>query len=125
VTTDGIAYNHLMVKGAPERVIDMCTTMLLNGQTMDLDDGLKSAFQTAYDGLGSCGERVLGFADLQLPLDRFPVGFAFSADDVNFPLCGLRFVGLISLIDPPRPNVPDAVYKCRSAGIKALYKLGF
>ena len=31
---------------------------------------------------------------------------------------GLRFLGLISMIDPPRAAVPDAVAKCRSAGIK-------
>ena len=37
---------------------------------------------------------------------------------VNFPLEGLCFVGLFSMIDPPRPNVPEAVSKCRSAGIK-------
>ena len=37
---------------------------------------------------------------------------------VNFPIEGLCFVGLFSMIDPPRPNVPEAVSKCRSAGIK-------
>jgi len=42
----------------------------------------------------------------------------FDAEAENFPLTGLRFVGLMSMIDPPRAAVPDAVAKCRSAGIK-------
>jgi len=37
---------------------------------------------------------------------------------MNFPTENLRFVGMISMIDPPRAAVPDAVAKCRSAGIK-------
>lgn len=51
-------------------------------------------------------------------------GYEFDADEVNFPLTGLRFVGLISMIDPPRAAVPDAVAKCRSAGIKVIMITG-
>jgi magnesium-transporting ATPase (P-type) len=51
-------------------------------------------------------------------------GFAFDADNPNFPLTGLRFVGLMAMIDPPRAAVPDAVAKCRSAGIKVIMVTG-
>ena len=68
--------------------------------------------------LGGLGERVLGFCDYVLAEDEFPRGYPFNSDDENFPLTGLRFVGLMSMIDPPRAAVPDAVAKCRSAGIK-------
>ncbi|CAG0893925.1 unnamed protein product [Cyprideis torosa] len=44
--------------------------------------------------------------------------------EVNFPIEGLRFVGLMSLIDPPRAAVPDAVSKCRSAEIKVIMVTG-
>lgn len=59
-----------------------------------------------------------GFCHLFLPEDKYPKGFAFDTDDVNFQTDNLCFVGLMSMIDPPRAAVPDAVGKCRSAGIK-------
>lgn len=66
---------------------------------------------------GGLGERVLGFCHYYLPAEEFPKGFQFETDDPqNFPLEGLCFVGLMSMIDPPRAAVPDAVAKCRHAG---------
>lgn len=58
-----------------------------------------------------------GFCFLTLP-STFSKGFKFNTDEINFPMDNLCFVGLISMIDPPRAAVPDAVGKCRSAGIK-------
>ena len=54
----------------------------------------------------------------------FPKSFRFDSDRVNFPLEGFCFVGLMSLIDPPRPNVPKAVEKCRTAGVKVIMVTG-
>jgi sodium/potassium-transporting ATPase subunit alpha len=59
-----------------------------------------------------------------LPSDKYPPGFKFDADECNFPIDNLRFVGLMSMIDPPRAAVPDAVAKCRSAGIKVIMVTG-
>lgn len=59
-----------------------------------------------------------GFCHFDLPDDQFPEGFAFDTEEVNFPTENLCFIGLMSMIDPPRAAVPDAVGKCRSAGIK-------
>lgn len=60
-----------------------------------------------------------------LPEDKYPKGFAFDTDDVNFETDNLCFVGLMSMIDPPRAAVPDAVGKCRSAGIKVEISFNF
>lgn len=59
-----------------------------------------------------------------LPSDKYPKGYKFDSENVNFPVTGLRFVGLMSMIDPPRAAVPDAVAKCRSAGIKVIMVTG-
>jgi sodium/potassium-transporting ATPase subunit alpha len=86
-----------------------------------MNDTLRQDFNSAYLELGGMGERVLGFCDFRLDANKFPRGFKFDVEDVNFPVEHLRFVGLMSMIDPPRAAVPDAVAKCRSAGIKVRY----
>ncbi|XP_061675680.1 sodium/potassium-transporting ATPase subunit alpha-3b isoform X2 [Syngnathoides biaculeatus] len=114
----------LVMKGAPERILDRCSTILLQGKEQPMDEEMKEAFQNAYMELGGLGERVLGFCHLMLPEDQYPKGFAFDTDDVNFQTDNLCFVGLMSMIDPPRAAVPDAVGKCRSAGIKVIMVTG-
>ncbi|XP_054477556.1 sodium/potassium-transporting ATPase subunit alpha-3b isoform X2 [Anoplopoma fimbria] len=114
----------LVMKGAPERILDRCSTILIQGKEQPMDEELKEAFQNAYMELGGLGERVLGFCHVMLPEDQYPKGFAFDTDDVNFQTDNLCFVGLMSMIDPPRAAVPDAVGKCRSAGIKVIMVTG-
>merc|ERR1711950_26629 len=114
----------LVMKGAPERILERCSTIVIDGRELPMNDEWKNAFETAYMELGGLGERVLGFCDYMLPADKYPNGYPFDAEDVNFPLEGLRFVGLMSMIDPPRAAVPDAVLKCRSAGIKVIMVTG-
>jgi len=122
---DGDDQRYLLVmKGAPERILDRCSSILINGEDVEMTEEWKANFNNAYMELGGMGERVLGFCDHYLPEDEFPRGFSFNPDDENFPLTGLRFVGLMSLIDPPRAAVPDAVAKCRSAGIKVIMVTG-
>ena len=114
----------LVMKGAPERILSRCTTIMIDGREQTLTDEWKKAYNSAYEELGGYGERVLGFCDYLLPTDKFPKGFNFDSEEVNFPLEGLRFIGLMSMIDPPRAAVPDAVAKCRSAGIRVIMVTG-
>lgn len=73
----------LVMKGAPERILDRCSTILMNGEELELDEKMKEAFNTAYLELGGMGERVLGFCHLFLPEDQFPQGFEFVTDEVH------------------------------------------
>lgn len=50
----------LVMKGAPERILDRCSTIVIGGKELPLDESMKDAFQTAYMELGGLGERVLG-----------------------------------------------------------------
>ncbi|XP_055866706.1 sodium/potassium-transporting ATPase subunit alpha-like isoform X3 [Biomphalaria glabrata] len=124
-TEPGRSSHYLLVmKGAPERILECCSTILMNGNEEPLSEKYKVAFNSAYLQLGSLGERVLGLCDYILPASQFPLGFQFDAETQNFPVSGLRFVGLMSMIDPPRSAVPGAVAKCRSAGIKVIMVTG-
>ncbi len=118
------AKSPLMVfKGAPERVINRCTKILINGEAVPLTDEWKKNYQDTYESLGAMGERVLGFA--MRNLDGISMDFAFTnKPEPNFPTDGLTFVGLISLIDPPREGVPEAVAKCKRARIKVYMVTG-
>ncbi|CAL1279857.1 unnamed protein product [Larinioides sclopetarius] len=120
---DGSGYL-LCMKGAPERILDRCSTIFIHGKEKVLDEGMKEAFNDAYLELGGMGERVIGFCDYKLPQSRYKPGYPFNSETENFPLSGLRFVGLVAMIDPPRAAVPDAVSKCRSAGIKVIMVTG-
>jgi sodium/potassium-transporting ATPase subunit alpha len=48
----------------------------------------------------------------------------YSAKTMNFPMEGFSFVGLIAMMDPPKPGVLEAVEDCRTAGIKVYMLTG-
>ncbi|XP_038634749.1 potassium-transporting ATPase alpha chain 2-like isoform X2 [Scyliorhinus canicula] len=110
----------LVMKGAPERILESCSTVMLQGREVPLEDDEIEVIQSAYLEFGGLGERVLGFCHQYLPKDKYPELYIFDADSRNFPVSNLCFIGLLSLIDPPRSSVPDAILKCRSAGIRVI-----
>ena len=117
--------HHLLVmKGAPERILDRCTKVMERGKEVPMTPERRQACDDACIELAGKGERVLGFCHLFLDPEKYPKGYNFDTDRVNFPLEDLCFVGLMALIDPPREAVPDAVKKCRTAGIKVIMVTG-
>jgi sodium/potassium-transporting ATPase subunit alpha len=60
------------MKGAPERVLSCCDRMLVNGEERRLNGPLKDAFEEAYLELGGMGERVLGFCDCLMDVEKYP-----------------------------------------------------
>ncbi len=102
------------VKGAPERVLGMCTQMLTDRGPVPLDS---EAVADAARKMAARGQRVLGFARRTFsdPLgDRYEVG---EPD-------GLVFVGLQAMIDPPRAGVAAAIAACQTAGIRVVMITG-
>src|SRR6056297_3003841 len=88
---------YVAVKGAPQRVIDVCDTFVGNdGKTHDLDDTTGEHWQSRVEQLAGDGLRVLAVADKQV-----------DSTDAQ-PYEQLRLVGLVGLLDPPRHEVRDS-----------------
>ncbi|XP_018052959.1 PREDICTED: sodium/potassium-transporting ATPase subunit alpha-like [Atta colombica] len=118
----------MILKGAPEVIMKSCATILTaTGETKEMTANDYALSHRACTDLGFLGERVLAYCDLHLPTSVYGPNYKFDTDSpasYNFPVKGYRFVGLISLQDPPRPGVPEAVQKCRTAGIKVIMVTG-
>ena len=113
----------LVMKGAPERIVSRCTHIMIDGQPKLFDEKMKARYQECYETLGGLGERVLGLCSYRLP-ESYGRDYDFDTDSPNFPMEGFCFVGLLSLIDPPRESVPSAIKRCATAGIKVVMVTG-
>ncbi len=92
----------IFVKGAPERVLQMCDLAETQSEMRDL------LVQAA--GMAGCGYRVLALAEGVAPPD-------FDTTRLPPEPAGLTFLGFVGMIDPLRPGVRDAVAACHAAGI--------
>lgn len=74
--------------------------------------------------MASRGHRVIACAQYLLPGDKYPPGHEFTRDDGGYPISAYTFVGLISLEDPPKHGVREAIGTLRLAGIKVMMVTG-
>ena len=74
--------------------------------------------------MASRGHRVIACAQLLLPGEEYPVDYPFSKTDNQYPGAEYCFVGLISLEDPPKHGVREAIGTLRLAGIKVMMVTG-
>jgi Ca2+-transporting ATPase len=109
--------NVAITKGAPLEVLKHCQFILRNGIVRELNQADENEVIAANDGLARQGFRVLGLAARQGD-DRF---LTLGAQDLEQ---NLIFIGLIAMFDPPRPEVPEAIARCHTAGIKVTMVTG-
>jgi sodium/potassium-transporting ATPase subunit alpha len=74
--------------------------------------------------MASRGHRVIAAGQILLTREQFPADFKFTKVDNNCPTEGFCFSGLISLEDPPKHGVREAIGKLRQAGIKVMMVTG-
>ncbi len=101
-------------KGAAETVIALSTSEQRDGQRVPVD---RDVLLREAEAMARAGLRVLGVAVRHWPAPPARV----SADAVEHDL---EFLGLVGMIDPPRPGVDEAIQSCRDAGIRAVMITG-
>ncbi|MGE3537514.1 MAG: cation-translocating P-type ATPase [Candidatus Tectimicrobiota bacterium] len=107
----------IYVKGAPREVLHGCCRWLRDGQEVPLTPDLVQQIMAANDAAARRGLRVLAVA--QRLLHEEPPHW--SAEAVE---CELTFLGLCAMMDPPRPEVAEAVARCHRAGIRIIMMTG-
>ena len=120
----GAGPNLLMIKGAPEKILDRCSSWIHNGRERVLTGKDRQVLNQAFSEMCRRAERVVAFADLWLSGARFPAGFEFDSSTLNFPLVGLRFLGFVSMYDPPRPDVSECVQQLHRSGLRLVMVTG-
>jgi P-type Ca2+ transporter type 2C len=118
--TDHLGSGHLVVvKGAPDIILDQCNSILQinNQETLPLTPVNRQAILTANDEMTQNALRVLALAYRIIP----PLMKGNQKEDLEKDLI---FLGLIGMIDPPRPEIQPALDQARQAGIRTLMITG-
>ncbi|MGB3535562.1 MAG: HAD-IC family P-type ATPase [Microcoleaceae cyanobacterium] len=102
----------VVVKGAPESVLDHVTQILTPEGLKSIDESIRNTWQQRSEQLASQGLRILGLAEKTVSNNQVS-----AYDD-------LTFVGLVSLLDPPRQEVCGAIKACQKAGIRVIMVTG-
>ncbi len=112
VNSKRIAY----MKGAPEMVFECCNKILLGNEVREFSKEIQIKHFKVAEEFASQALRNLAFAYKELPN---------SAEEFKEEMEeGFIFVGIMSMIDPPRPEVKDAIAICKKAGIRVVMITG-
>ena len=100
----------IYTKGAIESILDRCSHAVINGQRVDMTDEIKIKLISMNNDMSTKALRVLAFA--YKDAKDIPSDMASSKVEKD-----MTYVGLVGMIDPPRPEAKDAVQKCFEAGM--------
>lgn len=117
----------VVMKGAPEKILSSCSEFISKEGVRSLSERDFALLDKQVTYLAGRGERVLGYAEKRLSPQlsaRIMNGDGSNPSIDEIPTTGLCLVGFVSLLDPPRANVPEAVQKCKEAGIRVIMVTG-
>ncbi|HSL66687.1 MAG TPA: cation-transporting P-type ATPase, partial [Actinomycetota bacterium] len=106
----------VLAKGSPETILPLCKSIRVNAVAPPLGEEEERKVLAAVDSLAGKGLRVLAFARREIE-----GGVPETAAEAE---TGMEFLGLVGMADPVRPEVPDAVARCRRAGIRIIMITG-
>ncbi|MEK6726862.1 MAG: HAD-IC family P-type ATPase [Deltaproteobacteria bacterium] len=103
-------------KGAPKETLSLCNRILIDGKAAPISESMRETILAENDSQAREGLRILAVA--YRPLD-FSEGFTVENTEKD-----LLFLGLVGMMDPPRPEVPKAIELCHRAGIRVVMITG-
>jgi len=115
----------LLVKGAPESILERCTHTLAgsDGKKVPLTDKIASILSKEVVDFGNSGLRVIAMASIDTELSPL-TKTAKTTKEYHQLEQGMTLLGLVGMLDPPRPEVAESIAKCRSAGIRVVVITG-
>ncbi len=99
------------MKGAPEVVLSKCNKYSEHGEVKELSEEYKKEMIQKYKDIAAAGHRMLAFAHKATTTEK--------TEEQDF-----IFTGLIGMMDPPRKQIPEAIAKCQTAGIRVIMMTG-
>lgn len=107
----------VVIKGAPEMILELCRAARSDGHDVVLDDEGRRALRDIADGMAARALRVLAIGVVEGAEIEGSAGFEAFRGRVTL-------LGLLGQIDPPRLEVKEAVARCRAAGIRPVMVTG-
>lgn len=116
----------LLVKGAPESIMERCTSVLLGamGRSVPLDGRLSEMLLREVVKFGNRGLRVIAFASVDDVASNSLLKSATTTDEYAKLEQEMTLIGIVAMLDPPRPEVAGSIQKCREAGIRVVVITG-
>jgi Ca2+ transporting ATPase len=116
----------LLVKGAPESILDKCTTALVgvNGTKVALGSKTRDLIDKKLSEFANRGLRVMAFAVVDDIAGHPLIGHATTTKEYAELEQNMTFIGFVAMLDPPRPEVKESIRKCRDAGIRVVVITG-
>ncbi|KAI6711044.1 hypothetical protein JHW43_006394 [Diplocarpon mali] len=126
VLVENNSQQKLLVKGAPESIIDRCTHTLVgaNGKKVPLSKNLSDLLLKEVVDYGNRGLRVIALASVEDAGSNPLLKNAKTTAQYIQLEQNLTFLGLVGMLDPPRPEVAGSIRKCKEAGIRVIVITG-
>ncbi|KIJ17451.1 hypothetical protein PAXINDRAFT_168107 [Paxillus involutus ATCC 200175] len=110
----------LFVKGAPESVLERCTSVMVHGKIIAMTPELRNTILAGTASYASKGLRTLAMAYVDVKDTDATHYLSQTTEDYARFEQNLVFVSLVGMLDPPRPEVRLAIANCRAAGIRVI-----
>jgi len=111
----------IYVKGAPEKILSCCKQIQIDGKKQPLTDDIRESLLETNHEMADRALRVLAMAFKQTT----PENIKQEKENLEYEhKVELVFVGMQGMMDPTRPEVPEAVQRCKKAGIRVIMATG-